>query len=49
MKPDGGATGASSGIYQTAASTLTSNDGSYVYDKIAPQVSPRLVVTSESL
>ncbi|GAA6015016.1 hypothetical protein JCM8202_004852 [Rhodotorula sphaerocarpa] len=38
VKPDGGATGASSGIYQTAASTLTSNDGSYVYDKIAPQI-----------
>ena len=39
LKDSGGADGASSSIYQNAASTFTAADGSLTYDKIKPQVS----------
>lgn len=39
LKEGGGADGASSSIYQKAASTFSAGDGSLTYDKIKPQVS----------
>ncbi|KWU41049.1 glycoside hydrolase [Rhodotorula sp. JG-1b] len=39
LKDSGGADGASSSIYQNAASTFTAADGSLTYDKIKPQIS----------
>lgn len=38
LKDGGGADGASSSIYQNAASTFSAGDGSLTYDKIKPQV-----------